>query len=302
MQNEPKKIFNRIGLAMFVITVAVNLIQALMAGIIQAVAPAFQESGWYIYCLILISFYLVGAPLFFLLVRNLPATAHKERKPLKIRHFLCLFIMCLGSMYIFNYVGIFINYALGILIGNVNLNPLNTMIGGTAILPTILFAGIASPVVEELVFRKILLERLRNYGDAVAILVSGLCFGLYHGNIAQFLYATVLGFIFAYVVIRTGDIRYSILLHICINILGTVLFPQLITKGMAATLIIALVIILSIALTILFYILALTKKKLKFEKGSTPLEQPFKTIFLNVGMILFLLISIASFVLVLFTI
>lgn len=301
MEKENKKVFSRIGLAMFIMTLVVNVVQTIMMGILNVVAPQFQESSWYIYSLIIVSFYLIGAPLFYLLVKRLPVAPKKEKSALKIYQILCLLVMCLGTMYIFNIIGMGINYILGTLIGNVNLNPLNAMIGGTGLLPTILIVGIASPIVEELVFRKVLLERLRNYGDAIAILVSGLCFGFYHGNIAQFLYASVLGFIFAYVAIRTEDIRYTIVLHILVNMLGSVIVPQLANMGMVGTMCVGLIVIVAIALTILFFILAIAMKKLKFEKGDICLEKPFKTVWLNVGMSLFVLISIASFGIVLFS-
>lgn len=301
MEKENKKIFSRIGLAMFIMTLVVNVVQSIMMGVLNVVAPKFQESSWYIYSLIIVSFYLIGAPLFYLLVKKLPVAPQKERSSLKIYQILCLLIMCLGTMYIFNIIGMGINYILGTLIGNVNLNPLNTMIGGTGLLPTILIVGIASPIVEELVFRKILLERLRNYGDVIAILVSGLCFGFYHGNIAQFLYASVLGFIFAYVAVRTEDIRYTMLLHILVNMFGSVIIPQLATMGMVGTMCVGLIVIIAIPLAILFFILAVAMKKLKFEKGVICLEKPFKTVWMNVGMILFVLISVASFAIVLFS-
>ena len=301
MEKESKKVFSRIGISLFIITIVVNLVQGIMCKVIHGVAPGFEESSWYLYSTIIVGFYLVGAPLFYLLVKKLPVPEKKEKKPLKIYQILCLLVMCLGSMYVFNMIGVLINYICGMLIGNTNLNPLNSAIGSLDLLPTAIIVGIASPIVEELVFRKVLLDRLRNYGDVIAILVSGLCFGFYHGNIAQFLYATVLGFIFAYVVIRTEDIRYSILLHICINMLGSVILPQVVNMGTIATMCIGFAVMALIGLAIIFFILAVAMKKLKFEKGSIRLEKPFQTVWLNAGMILYILICLALFVIVLFS-
>ncbi|MBQ4531555.1 MAG: CPBP family intramembrane metalloprotease [Lachnospiraceae bacterium] len=301
MEKENKKVFSRIGISLFIITIVVNLVQSIISVIIHKVAPEFEESSWYLYSMIIVSFYLVGAPLFYLLVKKLPVAEKKEKKPLKIYQILCLLVMCLGSMYVFNMIGVMINYICGMLIGKTDLNPLNTAIGGLDILPTALIVGIASPIVEELVFRKVLLDRLRNYGDVIAILVSGLCFGFYHGNVAQFLYASVLGFLFAYVVIRTEDIRYSILLHICINMVGSVILPQVVNMGMIATMCVGFAVMAIIGLTIVFFILAIVMKKLRFEKGNISLEKPFKTVGLNAGMILYVVISLVFFVVVLFS-
>lgn len=293
-----KKVFSRLGISLFIITVIVNVVQSIMGMLINMFVPEFTESSWYIYTLLIVSFYLIGAPVFYLLVKNIPVKETKEKKRLKWYEFICILIMCLAAMYIFNMIGVVINLVIGMMTGNMNLNPLNSVIGDLDLLPTVLIAGIASPIVEELVFRKVLLGRLRAYGDVIAILVSGLCFGLYHGNIAQFLYASALGFIFAYVVIRTGDIRYTIALHICINVLGTGILPQIVKMGTMATMLVGMGVIFLILIGILLFILSIVLKKLKFEKGEIILEHPFKTVCFNAGMILFVLISLASFVMV----
>lgn len=294
-----KKVFSRLGISLFIITVIVNVVQSIMGMLINMFVPEFTESSWYIYTLLIVSFYMIGAPVFYLLVKNIPVKETKEKKRLKWYEFICILIMCLAAMYIFNMIGVVINLVIGMMTGNMNLNPLNSVIGDLDLLPTVLIAGIASPIVEELVFRKVLLGRLRAYGDVIAILVSGLCFGLYHGNIAQFLYASALGFIFAYVVIRTGDIRYTIALHICINVLGTGILPQIVKMGTMATMLVGMGVICLILIGILLFILSIVLKKLKFEKGEIILEHPFKTVCFNAGMILFVLISLASFVMVL---
>ncbi len=302
MEKENKKVFSKLGISLFLLTVVVNAIQFVLGRLIKHFMPEFVESSWYVYSLIIVSFYLIGAPLFYLLVKKIPVVKSDESKSLKWYEFLCLFVMCLAAMYVFNIIGTMINFVIGMFTGNMNLNPLNSVIGDIDLLPTILIAGIVAPIVEELVFRKVLLDRLRKYGDLVAVLVSGLCFGLYHGNIAQFLYASALGFIFAYVVIRTGRIRYSIALHICINILGTGIMPQIVKTGMAATMIVGFTVIGIIMIGIVLFVLAFILKKVKFEKGQVQLEHPFKTVWLNVGMILFVLISLASFVQVALTV
>lgn len=81
----------------------------------------------------------------------------------------------------------------------------------------ILVTSILAPVVEELVFRGILLERLRPFGDMAAILISGFAFGLFHMNLYQFFYATALGLVFAGVVLKTGRLWHSMLLHAIVN-------------------------------------------------------------------------------------
>jgi uncharacterized membrane protein len=59
--------------------------------------------------------------------------------------------------------------------------------------------------------------------------MSALLFGLFHGSLNQLCYAFLLGLVFGYVYIRTGKLRYTIMLHIGINSLSTVLLPGLLT-------------------------------------------------------------------------
>ena len=66
-------------------------------------------------------------------------------------------------------------------------------------------------------FRKILIDRAIVFGDKTAILLSGLLFGLFHGNFYQVFYAFGVGCVLAYVYIRTGKIWYSISLHMAVN-------------------------------------------------------------------------------------
>ena len=84
-------------------------------------------------------------------------------------------------------------------------------------------ATLFAPVIEEIIFRKVLIDRIRKYGDGTAILLSGLLFGLFHGNFTQFFYTFLIGLFFAYIYVRTGRIQYTIILHMILNTLSAVL-------------------------------------------------------------------------------
>lgn len=297
-ENNPKKVFSTLGIGLFAMTIIVNVVQFILAKLIYQFIPDFMDSSWYTYVLVIVSFYLIGAPCFYLIVKKLPKAEIKEKKMLHPLQFLGFLVASYAAMYIFNIIGVIINYVLGLITGNMNLNPLNSVIGGLDLFPTIVVACICAPIVEEIVFRKILLDRVRAYGDMTAILVSGLCFGLYHGNIAQFLYATALGSIFAYVVIKTGNIKNSILMHICVNLLGAAILPQLVKMGTIATMLAGLFVMAVVLIGIVVVIVTFAMKKITFEKGEIVLEHPVKSVWGNLGMILFILISLASFVLV----
>lgn len=102
-------------------------------------------------------------------------------------------------------------------------NQVEEMIMDMSLWAVILSAVILAPIMEELIFRKLVLDRLAGYGPAVAMSVSALVFGLAHGNFYQFFYAFLLGLIFAYIYLRTGKVRYSMMLHMMVNFCGSVI-------------------------------------------------------------------------------
>lgn len=90
---------------------------------------------------------------------------------------------------------------------------------GKSLAETVYWMGIVAPVAEEAVFRWLVYARLRDYlRMPAAIVISGLLFGVYHGNILQFIYASMLGCLFAYFMEMTGSLYASVLLHIGANV------------------------------------------------------------------------------------
>ncbi|MCH3973060.1 MAG: CPBP family intramembrane metalloprotease [Oscillospiraceae bacterium] len=85
----------------------------------------------------------------------------------------------------------------------------------------VLYGTLIPPLVEEILFRGAVLGSLRRWGDWFAIVVSSLLFGLYHGNVGQFVFATLVGLIFGFLRVRTGSILPCIVLHMLNNGLAT---------------------------------------------------------------------------------
>lgn len=92
------------------------------------------------------------------------------------------------------------------------------------IVPSMLFVIIIGPIFEELIFRKLMIDRISIYGDRLAIIVSSVAFGLHHGNLTQFIYTTMAGIVFGHIYTKTRRIIYPILLHMIVNFFGT--FPN----------------------------------------------------------------------------
>lgn len=80
------------------------------------------------------------------------------------------------------------------------------------------FVGLLAPVCEEIVFRGVLYTGFRKNGTPMqAILWTAVLFGLFHMNLNQMVYATVLGIAFGLLREATGNIWAGIIGHISIN-------------------------------------------------------------------------------------
>ena len=297
-----KKVFNRIGLAIFVSMILVNIIQVIFFGIIGVVNQELLSAPWINYAGIAISFYLIGFPIFYLMIRNLPEEEKRESKTLGVFEVIKICFMSYSIVYIVNFLTNILMMLIAVIKGSEVTNPLVNMLEGSNWIWSLIFAGILSPIIEEMMFRGVMLNKLRRYGDKVAIITTAILFGLFHANFSQFFYAVALGMIFAYVALKTGTIKYSIILHIVVNIMGGVILPAAIGDGSNIVAVgcvgLALLVIVIVGLVLLIKNrknISLLDGEIKLEKGTA-----FKTVWVNVGMILYVVISLVSMISILF--
>ena len=81
-----------------------------------------------------------------------------------------------------------------------------------------LYVGLVAPVMEEIVFRGVLLRMLQPYGKRLAILATAYFFGMFHGNPVQSPYAFGAGLILGYVAIEYS-IGWAMVLHMFNNLI-----------------------------------------------------------------------------------
>lgn len=95
---------------------------------------------------------------------------------------------------------------------------------GQSFASMVLWMGIVAPIAEEMIFRWLIFLRLRDNMRLVgAAVISGLIFGIYHGNVIQAVYAGILGVLFAYILEMSGSLLSSALLHIGANVWSLIL-------------------------------------------------------------------------------
>lgn len=118
-------------------------------------------------------------------------------------------------------------------------------------------AGIIVPIAEELIFRGVLFKRLKAATKLTwAIIISSMLFGIMHGNLVQFVYATILGAVMCFVYIRCKNILAPILLHMAANTASVLLsdckpIAELMENGYISLLVIFVCLILSVISPIL---------------------------------------------------
>lgn len=89
-----------------------------------------------------------------------------------------------------------------------------------------LYAGLGAPIFEELLFRGLVMRSLEPYGKKIAILVSALLFGFYHGNPLQAPFAAMVGLVLGYVAME-HNIVWAMVLHMFNNLIFADCLPRL---------------------------------------------------------------------------
>lgn len=309
---ENQSYFSKIGLRFFIGSVVIYLSQI---GVIRGFlhfAPDFYAK--YGFIIAMLPMYLIGIPVLILLIKQLPPQNTGEKKKMKGKHFLCFFLITYAGMYLSNIFGNILAALIGAVKGSNVTNGILDIATTNNVFVNFVIMVICAPIIEELIFRKMLIDRTRQYGDKVAILLSGLMFGFFHGNIYQFCYAFVIGLVFAYVYTTYQDIKYSIILHMIINFMGSIVgvllvkysglaeisavandpdaLMQVMTEHIGGILIFCLYFVLIIAMVISGIVIFLVnKKKMTLNPGTFEIAkgEAFKTIVLNPGMALFFL-------------
>ena len=297
----PRQVFSRVGFAYAAYLTISTASQLLAAALLQPFRARMGEDLWFVVCMLCM--YPAAFLVFWLLMRRIPKDpAGRPDMPLRAGRFLGIFIICVGVMYAGNLLGQLISQMADRLTGRQSVNAVVELVMGMDTWAVFLAAVAAAPVMEELLFRKLLLDRVSVFGDRTAILLSGVVFGLAHGNFYQFFYAFGLGAIFAWVYLRTRRIRFSILLHVLINFCGSILPMQLLHMMrdypvIGAHLLLGQTMLMLAAAICGVILLICQRRDWILLPGSCPIPAGkwFGTVFANKGILVFFLVSLLFF-------
>jgi membrane protease YdiL (CAAX protease family) len=277
---------------------------------------------WYIWVENIVITYVICLAVAMLIGTQCEKTPIEKHK-MTFGQFICAIFMNAGIIGVGAILGAVIDYLLqynfGITGGGQNIS--NMMFGSNDVW-RVLTVGIGAPIVEELIFRKFIIDRVHKYGEGIAIFVSGFLFGLFHGNFSQFFFATGVGLFFAFIYVRTGKIWYSILLHMVVNLSTSLVSVNLLemmdlekidsflmmdmaseeATAMAMELLPGMLLFLGwilfiVVCAIIGWVLWIVKRKKLFLKKSEEYveKKRFRMAFGNFGMLVFLVLCIIRF-------
>lgn len=214
-----RKHFSKLGWMFTAGAVAIYAVQLAPMLLISFLRPEWLLNANITLLVSIIPMYLIGMPALIFLVRLVPGKG-VERRRMGAGRFMVSAIMCFALVYLFNMLGSLITVLISLLKGGAVDNVVANMTASVSMWLILLYMVVCAPIMEEIVFRKMIVERTVRYGQGVAVVVSGLMFGLFHGNLNQFAYAFMLGMFLAFLYVKTGNIRITIALHMMINFVG----------------------------------------------------------------------------------
>ncbi|WP_461612073.1 lysostaphin resistance A-like protein [Clostridium sp. Marseille-QA1073] len=88
----------------------------------------------------------------------------------------------------------------------------------------VLTIGIVAPFAEEFLFRGVIYRTLsKNISIPVTIIIQGILFGIYHANLIQGVYASLLGIIFGFITYKTQSLWPAIIAHMTNNTIAVII-------------------------------------------------------------------------------
>ena len=190
-----------------------SAIQMVMTSSMEMDEAALMGNGWG---------YLVSSVLAVVLIRlwkgrDFFHSLWKTEKPMTGGAFWRLLCVCISAQLVFQILGTITELLLN-LFGLSVLEAMEMATGGADTFSMFLYLSLGAPIVEELIFRGLVLRGLEKYGRRFAIWTSAFLFGIFHGNLIQSPYAFLVGLVLGYVAAEY-NILWAMVLHMINNLL-----------------------------------------------------------------------------------
>ena len=177
------------------------------------------------------------------------AEPYKNEKPVMV----CL--LTIGLFAAFNVVQMLIFALMDVMKYFPEYEEISDMIVMGPLVIQVISVGFVAPIVEELVFRGILINRMKWMPIWAAVLIQGVIFGLVHMNVFQGLYAFVAGILLGIIFVKFRSIIVVIAGHMAYNTIS-ILLSEIVSEE-----VMGIVVILSITVLALCAIFTAVLKK-----------------------------------------
>ena len=155
--------------------------------------------------------------------------------------------------------------------------------------------ALLAPILEELLFRFLILERLRRYGDVFAVIVSAFLFMVLHASFSSMAYSFVSGVVFGLVAVLTGSVLCPMILHLVNNAISVamiLLSPQITSQIADLIYVYILVIFAAISLIAFIAIKKANAFKLTFSSPMLRAARKASIVFSSFPMIIFMIMAV----------
>lgn len=227
---QTRKYFSKIGFLYLGGTLITFGVQWFTILIISTVKPEWLYGTTASLLVSMLPMYLLSMPLMILLVRSMKGEQAVKTYKISVGKMIQAFFMSYAILYVSNLAGVLLTTVIGMFKGS----PVEDVLSDLVLFENkwiiFIFTVLAAPFYEEVIFRKLLIDRAVKYGEGVAVLLSGLLFGLFHGNINQFIYAFSLGLFLGFIYVKTRRLGYTVILHMVLNFMGGIVTSWILEK------------------------------------------------------------------------
>lgn len=205
------------GISFSVAAIAPVFLTFLFLAVAQAISPDYESQGWYT-----LGLYLCSQLTFLAVIIGIGGVTKARPRDFGYRR-------CSVKFYL---IGVLIVY--GMLFGASIFATLfedlmrdlgYTLSGAEVPLDTpvyfifsLIVVGIIPGILEETLFRGVIVGGMRNFPAWLAVVLSGALFALFHQNPAQTVYQFLFGCVFALMTIKAGSILPAVAMHVLNNV------------------------------------------------------------------------------------
>lgn len=158
---------------------------------------------------------IVNLPVIYYFIKN-----NKYERYFEIKKKITFINFC-AYWALINFITMILSILLDVLDFRIKIKHVNVLdYSNSNIILNIILGVAVAPILEEILFRGIIMNGLKKYGYKSSIIINSILFGIAHQNINIVIRSFLIGIIFSYIAYKYS-LRYSILFHFLLNLLGS---------------------------------------------------------------------------------